>query len=106
MNADTGIGIPVVAIVGRPNVGKSSLVNRILGRREAIVEEMPGVTRDRKHFATEWNGRSFEVVDTGGLEPGAEGLEARVAEQAQVAIEAADAIVLVVDAPSGRTRTT
>ena len=78
MNADSGVGIPVVAIVGRPNVGKSSLVNRILGRREAIVEEMPGVTRDRKHFATEWNGRLFEVVDTGGLEPGAEGLEARV----------------------------
>jgi len=101
MNADSGVGIPVVAIVGRPNVGKSSLVNRILGRREAIVEEMPGVTRDRKHFATEWNGRLFEVVDTGGLEPGAEGLEARVGEQAQVAIEAADAIVLVVDASIG-----
>jgi GTPase len=101
MNADSGVGIPVVAIVGRPNVGKSSLVNRILGRREAIVEEMPGVTRDRKHFATEWNGRLFEVVDTGGLEPGAEGLEARVGEQAQVAIEAADAIVLVVDASVG-----
>jgi GTP-binding protein len=101
MNTDTDVGIPVVAIVGRPNVGKSSLVNRILGRREAIVEEMPGVTRDRKHFATEWNGRLFEVVDTGGLEPGLEGLEARVAEQAQVAIEAADAIVLVVDASVG-----
>ena len=101
MNADPDVGIPVVAIVGRPNVGKSSLVNRILGRREAIVEEMPGVTRDRKHFATEWNGRGFEVVDTGGLEPGAEGLEARVGEQAQVAIEAADAIVLVVDASVG-----
>src|SRR5680860_1756878 len=101
MNAKTRSGVPVVAIVGRPNVGKSSLVNRILGRREAIVEEMPGVTRDRKHFATEWNGRTFEVVDTGGLEPGADGLDARVAEQAQVAIEAADAIVLVVDASVG-----
>jgi GTPase len=85
-------------------VGKSSLVNRILGRREAIVEEMPGVTRDRKHFAAEWNGREFEVVDTGGLEPGADGLDARVAEQAQVAIEAADAIVLVVDASVGPTQ--
>jgi GTP-binding protein len=101
MNTETRSGMPVVAIVGRPNVGKSSLVNRILGRREAIVETMPGVTRDRKHFATEWNGRSFEVVDTGGLEPGADGLNARVAEQAQVAIEAADAIVLVVDASVG-----
>ncbi|MGH2699486.1 MAG: ribosome biogenesis GTPase Der [Actinomycetota bacterium] len=101
MIADSRAGLPVVAIVGRPNVGKSSLVNRILGRREAIVEEMPGVTRDRKHFAAEWNGREFEVVDTGGLQPGADGLDARVAEQAQVAIEAADAIVLVVDASVG-----
>lgn len=101
MTADFRTGVPVVAIVGRPNVGKSSLVNRILGRREAIVEETPGVTRDRKHFVADWNGREFEIVDTGGLEPGAEGLEARVAEQAQVAIEAADAIVLVVDAQAG-----
>jgi GTPase len=104
MDADSGAGMPVVAIVGRPNVGKSSLVNRILGRREAIVEEMPGVTRDRKHFAAEWDGREFEVVDTGGLEPGADGLDARIAEQAQVAIEAADAIVLVVDASVGPTQ--
>ena len=101
MNADARAGMPVVAVVGRPNVGKSSLVNRILGRREAIVQELPGVTRDRKHFTTEWSGRSFEIVDTGGLEPGADGLDARVAEQAQVAIEAADAIVLVVDASVG-----
>ncbi len=93
--------LPVVAIVGRPNVGKSSLVNRILGRREAIVEEMPGVTRDRRSFTADWAGRTFEIVDTGGLEPGAEGLEARVVEQANVAIEAADVIVLVVDAASG-----
>ncbi len=95
------MGVPVVAIVGRPNVGKSSLVNRILGRREAIVQETPGVTRDRKHFVADWNGREFEIVDTGGLEPGVDGLDARVAEQAQVAIEAADAIVLVVDAQAG-----
>ncbi|MGH2752590.1 MAG: ribosome biogenesis GTPase Der [Actinomycetota bacterium] len=101
MSPEAREGIPVVAIVGRPNVGKSSLVNRILGRREAIVEEMPGVTRDRKHFSAEWNGREFEVVDTGGLEPGADGLDQRVAEQAQVAIESADAIVLVVDASVG-----
>ena len=101
MDADARSGMPVVAVVGRPNVGKSSLVNRILGRREAIVQELPGVTRDRKHFAAEWSGRSFEIVDTGGLEPGSDGLDARVAEQAQVAIEAADAIVLVVDASVG-----
>ena len=90
-----------MAVVGRPNVGKSSLVNRILGRREAIVEATPGVTRDRRSFRAEWAGRTFEVVDTGGLEPGAEGLDARVVEQAQVAIHAADVIVLVVDAIAG-----
>lgn len=94
-------GVPVVAVVGRPNVGKSSLVNRILGRREAIVEEMPGVTRDRRGFAAEWSGRTFELVDTGGLEPGAQGLDARVVEQAQVAMAGADVIVLVVDAAAG-----
>jgi GTPase len=96
-----GSGLPVVAVVGRPNVGKSSLVNRILGRREAIVEETPGVTRDRTGFSAEWSGRRFEIVDTGGLEPGPQGLDAHVVEQAQVAIEAADVIVLVVDAVSG-----
>jgi GTPase len=94
-------GLPVVAVVGRPNVGKSSLVNRIIGRREAIVEETPGVTRDRRAFTGEWGGRSFEIFDTGGLEPGASGLEARVAEQAQLAIEAADVVVFVVDAAAG-----
>ena len=92
---------PVVAVVGRPNVGKSSLVNRVLGRREAIVEATPGVTRDRHGFVGEWGNRTFEIVDTGGLEPGARGLEALVAEQAQVAIETADVIVLVVDASVG-----
>jgi GTPase len=93
--------LPVVAVVGRPNVGKSSLVNRILGRREAIVQETPGVTRDRRGFTAEWRGRNFELVDTGGLEPGADGLEARVAEQAQIAIETADLTLLVVDAVAG-----
>ena len=93
--------LPVVAVVGRPNVGKSSLVNRILGSREAIVEETPGVTRDRHAFAAEWRGREFELIDTGGLEPGATGLDARVAEQAQVAMQLADVIVLVVDASVG-----
>ena len=94
-------GLPVVAVVGRPNVGKSSLVNRILGRREAIVEEMPGVTRDRRSFIADWAGRRFEIVDTGGLEPGAKGLERQVGEQAEVAIAAADVLVLVVDAVAG-----
>jgi GTP-binding protein len=96
-------GRAVVAIVGRPNVGKSSLVNRILGRREAIVQETPGVTRDRRSFDAHWGGRSFEVLDTGGLEPGAEGLDLRIAEQAQIAMAAADLIVLVVDAQTGPT---
>ncbi len=99
--ATDGARLPVVAVVGRPNVGKSSLVNRILQRREAIVEETPGVTRDRRGFIAEWGGRRFAVFDTGGLEPGAEGLDARVAEQAQVAIESADVLVLVVDASTG-----
>ncbi|HEX2058583.1 MAG TPA: ribosome biogenesis GTPase Der [Actinomycetota bacterium] len=94
-------GLPLVAVVGRPNVGKSSLVNRVLGRREAIVEETPGVTRDRRSFVAEWAGRRFEIIDTGGLEPGAKGLDARVAEQAEVAMEAADVVVLVVDASAG-----
>ena len=93
--------LPVVAVVGRPNIDKSSLVNRVLGRREAIVEATPGVTRDRHGFIAEWGGRRFEIVDTGGLEPGARGLEQRVSEQAQVAIETADVIVLVGDASTG-----
>lgn len=95
--------LPIVAVVGRPNVGKSSLVNRLLGRREAIVEETPGVTRDRASFTAHWAGRAFEVVDTGGLEIGTRGLEERVAEQARVAIDAADVILLVVDAVVGPT---
>lgn len=94
-------GLPVVAVVGRPNVGKSSLVNRVLGRQEAIVQETPGVTRDRSAFSAEWSGTRFEIVDTGGLEPGPEGLDVRIVEQAQVAIQAADLIVLVVDGISG-----
>jgi GTP-binding protein len=93
--------MPVVAVVGRPNVGKSSLVNRILGRREAIVQETPGVTRDRSSFVAEWGGRAFQLFDTGGLDPATGGLERRVGEQAEVAVEAADVIVLVVDARTG-----
>jgi GTPase len=93
--------LPVVAVVGRPNVGKSSLVNRILGRRDAIVEATPGVTRDRMSYVASWRDRDFEVVDTGGLEPGASGLEGRVSEQAQAAIETANVIVLVGDVTTG-----
>jgi GTP-binding protein len=96
--------IPLVAVVGRPNVGKSSLVNRILGRREAIVGEEPGVTRDRHSSRAEWEGRTFEVMDTGGLESGARGLGADVRDQAELAMSSADVIVVVVDATVGMTR--
>ena len=93
--------LPVVAVVGRPNVGKSSLVNRVLGRREAIVEATSGVTRDRHGYEAEWAGHRFEIVDTGGLEPGARGLETLVREQAELAIQAADVVVMVVDILTG-----
>ncbi|HEX5017502.1 MAG TPA: ribosome biogenesis GTPase Der, partial [Actinomycetes bacterium] len=96
---------PVVAVVGRPNVGKSTLVNRILGRREAVVEDRPGVTRDRVAYDASWAGRDFVVVDTGGWEPDAKGLAARVAAQAELAVSAADAVMLVVDAEVGITDT-
>ncbi len=94
---------PVVAIVGRPNVGKSTLVNRILGRREAVVEDVPGVTRDRVAYDAEWTGHNFTVVDTGGWEVDATGIHLRVAEQAEIAVELADAVMFVVDATVGAT---
>ncbi len=94
---------PVVAIVGRPNVGKSTLVNRILGRREAVVEDVPGVTRDRVAYDAEWSGRNFTIVDTGGWEIDATGIHLRVAEQAEVAVDLADAVMFVVDATVGAT---
>ena len=94
---------PVVAVVGRPNVGKSTLVNRILGRREAVVQDIPGVTRDRVSYDANWLGRRFVVQDTGGWEPDAKGLQQLVAEQASVAMRTADAIILVVDAVVGAT---
>jgi GTP-binding protein len=94
---------PVVAVVGRPNVGKSTLVNRILGRREAVVEDIPGVTRDRVCYDALWIGRRFVVQDTGGWEPDAKGLQQLVAEQAAVAMRTADAVILVVDAVVGAT---
>jgi len=97
---------PVLAVVGRPNVGKSTLVNRILGSRQAVVENTPGVTRDRVSYDATWRGRAFTVVDTGGWEPAVEGtasLAARVAAQARVAVDAADAVLFVVDAVVGAT---
>ncbi|GAC69735.1 ribosome biogenesis GTPase Der [Gordonia soli] len=103
--AEGGLAVPVVAIVGRPNVGKSTLVNRILGRREAVVEDIPGVTRDRVSYDANWIGRRFTVVDTGGWEPDAKGLQQAVAAQAELAMRTADAIVLVVDATVGATAT-
>jgi len=102
---------PLVAVVGRPNVGKSTLVNRIVGRRAAIVEERPGVTRDRKEFDADWQGRVFRLVDTGGwLAPNDAGLTgeetalaAKVSKQAEAAMKEADVLVLVVDAVTGIT---
>ena len=104
-------GLPIVAIVGRPNVGKSTLVNRIVGTRDAIEQERPGVTRDRKEFEANWAGRSFRIVDTGGwLTEGQAGLTeedpalaAKVSRQAEAAIDEADVIVLVVDVTTGIT---
>ena len=94
---------PVLAVVGRPNVGKSALVNRILGRREAVVEDKPGITRDRVTYRAEWNGRQISLVDTGGWEIDAAGIHLSVAEQAEVAVELADAVLFVVDAMVGPT---
>ncbi|HEY9324415.1 MAG TPA: GTPase, partial [Agromyces sp.] len=97
--------LPVVAIVGRPNVGKSALVNRILGRREAVVEDTPGVTRDRVTYKAEWMDRRFSLVDTGGWEPDARGIDKSVALQAEVAIDLCDVVMFVVDAMVGATST-
>ncbi|MFE7194640.1 ribosome biogenesis GTPase Der [Kitasatospora sp. NPDC057541] len=97
--------LPVLAVVGRPNVGKSTLVNRIIGRREAVVEDKPGVTRDRVTYEATWNGRRFKVVDTGGWEIDVLGIDAMVAAQAELGIEQADAVLFVVDATVGATDT-
>ena len=120
----SALSVPVVAVVGRPNVGKSTLVNRILGSRQAVVEDTPGVTRDRVAYDAIWRGRAFTLVDTGGWDPALEGtargrkpqdeprghrpqdepsLAARVAGQARVAVDAADLVVFVVDATVGVT---
>ncbi|MGH3335851.1 MAG: ribosome biogenesis GTPase Der [Nocardioides sp.] len=101
--ADQPGPVPVLAVVGRPNVGKSTLVNRFLGRREAVVEDVPGVTRDRVSYDANWNGRAFTVVDTGGWDPDARGLAERIAGQAEIAASLADAVLFVVDATVGIT---
>jgi GTP-binding protein len=95
--------LPVLAVVGRPNVGKSTLVNRFIGRREAVTEDVPGVTRDRVSYETSWAGRRFTVVDTGGWDPDGEGLRASITAQAELAVAAADAVLFVVDATVGAT---
>ncbi len=95
--------VPVLAVVGRPNVGKSTLVNRIIGRREAVVEDVPGVTRDRVSYDANWSGRAFTVVDTGGWDPDARGMAASIRAQAEVAVTLADAVLFVVDAAVGIT---
>jgi len=103
VDAEEPAVLPVLAVVGRPNVGKSTLVNRIIGRREAVVEDVPGVTRDRVTYDASWSGRAFTVVDTGGWDPSSAGLAARITDQARLAAEAADVILFVVDAVVGAT---
>ncbi|TQL68714.1 GTP-binding protein [Nocardioides albertanoniae] len=95
--------LPVLAVVGRPNVGKSTLVNRMIGRREAVVQDVPGVTRDRVSYDANWNGKAFTLVDTGGWDPDAQGLAERIATQAEIAVSLADAVLFVVDATVGIT---
>ena len=101
--AEMGNPVPVVAVVGRPNVGKSTLVNRIIGRRQAVVEDVPGVTRDRVSYDAQWSGRRFTVVDTGGWEPDARDRAAAIAAQAEAAVATADVVLFVVDATVGAT---
>ena len=95
------LGLPVVTVIGRPNVGKSTLVNRIIGAREAIIEDVPGVTRDRVRYEAEWNGRRFTLVDTGGWEPTASGIALKISDNAESAIADSDLILFVVDGQAG-----
>ena len=95
------LGLPTVAVIGRPNVGKSTLVNRMIGRREAIVEDTPGVTRDRVKYEAEWNGRRFFLIDTGGWEVKPEGISEKITAGAEAAIAEADLIMFVVDSQVG-----
>ncbi len=103
LNEDATGPVPIVAVVGRPNVGKSTLVNRLIGRRQAVVEDVPGVTRDRVAYDAVWNGRRFTVVDTGGWEPDAKDRAAAIAAQAEAAVATADVVLFVVDATVGGT---
>ena len=95
------LGLPIVAILGRPNVGKSTLINRFIGRREAIVEDTPGVTRDRVQYECEWGGRRFIVMDTGGWESKPDGISIQVSAGAEIAMHEADVLCFVVDAQVG-----
>ena len=95
------LGLPIVAILGRPNVGKSTLINRFIGRREAIVEDIPGVTRDRVHYECEWGGRRFIVMDTGGWQANPDGLAIQISAGAEIAMMEADVLAFVVDAQVG-----
>jgi GTP-binding protein len=95
------LGLPTIAVIGRPNVGKSTLVNRMIGRREAIVEDTPGVTRDRVKYEAEWNGRRFFLIDTGGWEVKPEGISEKITAGAEAAISEADLIMFVVDTQVG-----
>lgn len=97
--------LPVVAVIGRPNVGKSTLVNRILGRRAAVVQDQPGVTRDRVRYPAQWAGTDFQLLDTGGWELGVKGLDQMVAAQAEASIQLADVVLFVADAQVGATET-
>lgn len=103
--SDRRKAVGVIAVVGRPNVGKSTLVNRILGRRAAVVEDTPGVTRDRVSYDAEWAATDFKLVDTGGWEADVEGIDSAIASQAQIAVELADSVIFVVDALTGLTQT-
>lgn len=96
-------GLPVLAVIGRPNVGKSTLVNRFIGRREAVVEDVPGVTRDRVSYEGEWNGKRFIIIDTGGWDTKVKGVAAQIAAQAERAMADADAVAFIVDATVGPT---
>lgn len=95
------LGLPTIAVIGRPNVGKSTLVNRMIGRREAIVEDTPGVTRDRVKYEAEWNGRRFFLIDTGGWEVKPEGISEKITAGAEAAIKESDLVMFVVDAQIG-----